>query len=143
MPASRARGDEVWLVIREEADVGVARRLALRLAMEARFPDGAAAAVATAVSEIARNIVVHAGHGEIRIERAREARRDGIRIVARDGQPGIEDVALAMTDGYSTSGGLGLGLAGARRLMDEFTIESAVGRGTTVTMAKWAVATDE
>jgi serine/threonine-protein kinase RsbT len=142
MPAP-ARDPEVRVVIREEEDVGVARRRARELAVRERFSDGAVGAVATAVSEIARNIVVHAGRGEILIMATRDGARRGLRVVARDDHPGIPDLPLALTDGYSTSGGLGLGLSGARRLMDEFTIESVVGRGTTVTMTKWAVAADE
>jgi serine/threonine-protein kinase RsbT len=131
------------VVIREDADVGVARRRARELAVQARFSDAEIGAVATAVSEIARNIVVHAGSGEIRIVRTREGGRRGLLVEARDEHPGIPDVSLALRDGYSTAGGLGLGLSGARRLMDEFTIESARGRGTTVTMTKWAVAADD
>jgi serine/threonine-protein kinase RsbT len=138
MSAARARDPRVRLTIREEADVGVARRCARDLAVKERFPEVAVGAVAIAVSEIARNIVVHAGSGEIVIGPTFEGGRRGLLVVARDEHPGIPDVSLAMQDGYSTAGGLGLGLSGARRLMDEFTIDSAVGRGTTITMKKWA-----
>ena len=92
--------------------------------------------IATAVSEVTRNIVKFADSGEVVIEVLDEPRR-GIRIVARDVGPGIPDVDEALRDGYSTYDGLGLGLPGARRLMDEFAIVSEVGRGTTVTMTKW------
>ena len=91
--------------------------------------------IATAVSEITRNVVRFAGEGAVYIELLRG--RPGLRVVARDHGPGIVDIERAMGDGYSTCGGLGLGLSGARRLMDEFEITSAPGRGTTVTMTKW------
>lgn len=129
--------------VREEADVFVARARARELAARQGFPDRRAAALATAVSEVARNIVRHAGAGEVLLEVAREGGRRGVVVVARDEDPGIADVEAAMRDGYSTGGGLGLGLPGARRLMDEFTLESAAGRGTTVTMKKWADDLDE
>ena len=92
--------------------------------------------IATAVSEIARNVVRFADAGEIIIEQLEDPRR-GIRVVCRDTGPGIEDVDKALRDGHSTYDGLGLGLPGARRLMDEFAIVSERGRGTTVTMTKW------
>ncbi len=134
-PAAPAR---VCLPIREEWDVAVARSRARELALSHGFPEARAAAVATAVSEVTRNIVVHAGTGELVLEVASERGRHAILVVARDGHPGIPDVDAAMRDGYSTSAGLGLGLPSAKRLMDEFTLLSAVGRGTTVTMKKWA-----
>jgi serine/threonine-protein kinase RsbT len=123
--------------IREEPDVAVARGHAQRLAREQGFPEPRAAALATAVSEIARNIVVHAGAGELLLQVVEDRGRRGIVVVARDDHPGIADVAEAMEDGYSTSTGLGLGLPSARRLVDEFTLVSAPGEGTTVTMKKW------
>ena len=94
--------------------------------------------IAAAVSEIARNIVVYAGSGEIVLRPERGDGRWGLRVVARDEGPGIADPEQALTDGYSTAGSLGLGLPGARRLMDSLEIESELGRGTTVTMLKWA-----
>jgi serine/threonine-protein kinase RsbT len=93
--------------------------------------------VATAISELARNIVLYAGHGEIVLRVVENTSTKGILIVSRDSGPGIRDVQDAMRDGYSTSGGLGLGLPGVRRLVDEFTIESVLGRGTTVRVTKW------
>lgn len=128
----------VRVPILEESDVAVARARAHALAVEEGFREGRAAALATAVSEVARNVVVHAGTGEIVLEVIEEGGRRGIVVVARDQEPGIRDVAAAMRDGYSTSRGLGLGLPSARRLMDEFTLVSAIGMGTTVTMKKWA-----
>ena len=123
----------------DESDVFVARRRARELALDEGFAEAGAAAIAIAVSEVARNIALHARGGEILlgVEGAREGRR-GIVVVARDDEPGIPDVEAAMTDGFSTRRGLGLGLPSARRLMDEFTLESSVGKGTTVVMRKWA-----
>ena len=95
--------------------------------------------IATAISEVARNIVQYAREGEVFLEPVHENGHRGIHIVARDRGPGIYDVDQAMQDGYSTSRGLGLGLPGAKRLMDEFTIESAAGAGTTVSRWKWVV----
>jgi serine/threonine-protein kinase RsbT len=132
-----ARHPAVRVPIREEADVAVARLRARELAAGEGFAPGAAGAIATAVSEIARNIVVHAGEGEIELRAATERGRRGVVVVARDAHPGIADVEAALRDGYSTAGSLGLGLPGARRLMDEFTLDSAPGAGTTVTMKKW------
>jgi serine/threonine-protein kinase RsbT len=93
--------------------------------------------IATAISEIARNIVKFAHRGEIVIRLIEESGRCGVTVIARDAGPGIADVPDAMRDGYSTYRGLGLGLPGARRLMDEFDVVSEVGKGTTVRMAKW------
>ena len=131
------------IAICEEADVVMARKRARELARQEGFAEGRVGAIATAVSEVARNIVVHAGEGEILLVVTKENGRRGILIVARDDEPGIADVALAMQDGYSTVNGLGLGLSSAKRLMDEFTVVSAVGEGTTVTMKKWAHGADE
>jgi len=128
---------EIRVPVHEECDVAVARARARALAREEGFPANRSEALATAISEIARNIVVHAGAGEIVLATVIHRGRRGIRVVARDDHPGIADVDRAMRDGYSTRGGLGLGLPGARRLVDEFTLESAPGRGTTVTMTKW------
>ncbi|MGH9417108.1 MAG: ATP-binding protein [Terriglobales bacterium] len=93
--------------------------------------------IATAISELARNIVSYARRGEIELRTVVEDNRRGLVIVARDDGPGIADLERAMLDGYSTSGGLGLGLPGVRRLMDSFEIASRAGQGTTVQAAKW------
>nr|WP_246345350.1 ATP-binding protein [Conexibacter arvalis] len=93
--------------------------------------------VATAISEIARNITAYAGSGEIVVRPVELNGAHGLEVVARDAGPGIADVERALQDGYTTGGGLGLGLPGARRLMDEFEIVSQPGVGTTVTMTKW------
>ncbi|MEU4155523.1 ATP-binding protein [Actinoplanes sp. NPDC026670] len=91
----------------------------------------------TAASELARNTLVYGGGGEVEVTRVHNERRAGIRIVFADQGPGIADLDLALTDGYTTGGGLGLGLSGARRLVDEFTIDTEPGKGTTITIVKW------
>jgi serine/threonine-protein kinase RsbT len=91
----------------------------------------------TAASELARNTLVYGGGGTVEVSRVDNGRRPGIRIVFADDGPGIADLDLAFTDGYTTGGGLGLGLSGARRLVDEFTIDTAVGQGTCITVTKW------
>jgi serine/threonine-protein kinase RsbT len=91
----------------------------------------------TAASELARNTLVYGGGGTVEVSRVDSGRRQGIRIVFADQGPGIADLDLAFTDGYTTGGGLGLGLSGARRLVDEFAIDTAVGQGTSITVTKW------
>lgn len=132
----RSRDDEVCIAIHADGDIVAARQAARELAARLGFPRTELTLIATAVSEIARNIVRFAGSGEVVVELV-DRPRAGVRVVARDTGPGIEDVERAMADGYSTYHGLGLGLPGARRLMDEFAVNSEVGRGTTVTMMKW------
>jgi serine/threonine-protein kinase RsbT len=128
----------VRVPIREESDVVMARKHARDLAGRGGLSDIATHALATAISEIARNIVVHAGAGELVLRVADEAGRRGIIVVARDHGPGIEEPEQAMQDGYSTAHSLGLGLASARRLVDEFELVSRAGRGTTVILKQWA-----
>jgi serine/threonine-protein kinase RsbT len=123
--------------IAREGDVVNARQTGRALAAEIGFRGTDLTLIATAISEVARNIVVYAERGEIRVSPAHEGARRGIAVVAHDDGPGIPDVELAMRDGYSTGKSLGLGLSGARRLMDEFEIVSKVGVGTTITMRKW------
>jgi RNA polymerase sigma factor (sigma-70 family) len=127
---------EVSVRILGDPDIVAARKAAREVASRLSFSRTDLTLIATAVSEISRNIVRFAGRGEVVIELL-EHPRAGVRIVARDAGPGIADVDDALTDGFSTSHGLGLGLPGARRLMDEFAVVSEVGRGTTVTMTKW------
>jgi serine/threonine-protein kinase RsbT len=91
----------------------------------------------TAASELARNTLVHGGAGRVRIETVAEGGKRGVRAVFTDDGPGIADVAQAMTDGFTTGNGLGLGLGGARRLVDSFQLDTDVGKGTTVTVVKW------
>jgi serine/threonine-protein kinase RsbT len=130
------RDDLVRIPIRADNDVVLARQAARDLAERVGFSRTDLTVIATAVSEVTRNIVRFAGSGEVVVEIV-EGSRKGIRVIARDTGPGIPDVEQAMADGYSTYQGLGLGLPGARRLMDEFALVSEVGRGTTVTMSKW------
>ena len=94
--------------------------------------------IVTAASELARNVVVYGGGGSVRLELLENGVRKGLRLVFADQGPGIPDVEKALQDGFTTGGGLGLGLGGARRLVNEFVIDSAVGRGTTVTIARWS-----
>ncbi len=128
--------NEVQIHIRVDADIVLARQAARELASKLDLSRTELTMIATAVSEITRNIVRFAGEGQIVVELL-EKPRAGLRVVARDTGPGIADVERALADGYSTGQGLGLGLPGARRLMDEFAVVSEVGRGTTVTMTKW------
>jgi RNA polymerase sigma factor (sigma-70 family) len=128
--------DQLRVPIRVDADVVTARQAAREMAGRAGFSGTDLTVLATAVSEITRNIVRFAGKGEVVLELL-DAPRPGIRIVARDTGPGIPDLDQALADGYSTYDGLGLGLPGARRLMDEFTVVTELGRGTTVSMIKW------
>ena len=128
--------NEVWIRIHGDADIVTARKAARDLAAQLSFGRTELTLLATAVSEIARNIVRFAGEGQMYMELL-EQPRSGIRMVARDAGPGIADIDRAMEDGFSTYHGLGLGLPGARRLMDEFEIHSAPGQGTTVIMTKW------
>ncbi len=93
--------------------------------------------IATAVSEVARNIIEYAKPGEVILSVVNKGTQRGLEVIARDQGPGIADVAQAMEDGYSSARGLGLGLPGSRRLMDEFQVDSKIGRGTIITMKKW------
>lgn len=112
-----------------------ARQLARELATEMGFSGSDVTRIASAISEIARNILDYAREGEIAFQSLPQGR--GLQITARDHGPGIPDVSLAMQYGYSSGNGLGVGLPGARWLMDEFNIQSAPGKGTVVTMTKW------
>src|SRR5437588_3593597 len=129
--------DELLIPITADVDVVTARQRGRDLAAEAGFSSGDQTVIAAAISEIARNILMYAKRGEVMLSLVTNGDRQGVVIVARDQGPGIKDVSRALEDGYSTSGGLGLGLPGARRLMDDFDVSSNVGRGTTVTMKKW------
>jgi serine/threonine-protein kinase RsbT len=129
--------DEVLIRIDSDEDMVPARAEGRALALALGFSRTDATLIATAISEIARNIVVHAGSGEVVMRPVYEDSRYGIVVVARDEGPGIRDVEAALGHGYTGRGGLGLGLPGARRLMDEFHVDSNSGGGTTVTMTKW------
>jgi serine/threonine-protein kinase RsbT len=128
---------DVLFPITRDPDIVVTRQSGRQLAQELGFSPVEATMIATAISEVARNILLYAGTGEVLIESAEEDGRRGLRIVARDEGPGISDVSKALQDGYTTGDGLGLGLPGARRLMDELDLSSAPGQGTTVTMTRW------
>ena len=128
---------EARVPILSDADILAARQKGRALAAEMGFTSSSLTMIATAISELARNIVLYAKRGEIVLSRAEENGRPGIVVSARDEGPGIPDVNMAMQSGYSTSGSLGLGLPGLRRLMDEFEIDSQPGKGTSVTAKKW------
>ena len=128
---------EVCVPIRSSGDIVAARQQGRALATLAGFSSSELTIIATAISEIARNIVEYADQGEVTITLLDGAHKRGVEIVAADHGPGIADVSTVMRDGFSTGQGMGIGLPGARRLMDEFDIQSALGHGTTVTMKKW------
>ncbi|MBP1149364.1 MULTISPECIES: ATP-binding protein [Methylocaldum] len=129
--------DGIRVPIDSESQILIARQQARLLAAELGFWSVEQSFIAMAISEVALNILQYAGKGEVILSKAQKNGSQGIVVVARDDGPGIPDVELAMQEGYSTSGGAGLGLAGAKRLMDEFEVVSDVGKGTTVTMKKW------
>lgn len=129
--------DEMRVPIRSEYDIVTARHRVRELCIALHFSSAEQTLVATCVSELARNIVEYAGSGEMIMGLTRNKDEKGIVIIAEDEGPGIPDIALAMKDGYSTSKGLGLGLPGCKRIMDEFAIVSKIGKGTTVTLKKW------
>ena len=128
---------EVVVPIKADVDVVIARQKIRGLVSDLRFSGSELTLIATAISEVARNIVSYAGSGEIVMRVVQRGQRRGITVVARDKGPGIADIERAMEDGFSTSRGLGLGLPGSKRLMDEFELVSEVGRGTEITMTKW------
>ena len=132
----RSADQEITVPIASDLDIVTARQRGRTLASERGYSVSDATLIATAISELARNIVLYARRGEIVLASA-NGMRPGIIIVARDEGPGIADVSKAIVDGFSTSGGLGLGLSGVRRLMDEFEISSELGKGTTVTIRLW------
>ena len=125
------------IAVRSSDDVVRVRQAVRARAIEAGFGIVDQTKLVTAASEIARNTVVYGGGGTLRIEIVREGTRRGVQLTFSDNGPGIADIATAMTDGYTTGGGLGLGLSGSKRLSNEFSIESAPGKGTTVTLARW------
>jgi RNA polymerase sigma factor (sigma-70 family) len=128
---------EIRIPIQTDADVVTARKQGRELAAQAGFSATELTIIATAISEIARNIVMFAERGEVLVSLVGENSRQGVTVVARDAGPGISDLKQAVRDGYSGYGGMGLGLPGSRRLMDEFEITSEADKGTTVTMTKW------
>lgn len=132
MPAA-----EIRVSINSDQDIVLARQKGRTLALDTGFSSGDATLIAAAISELARNIVSYARRGEITLALVNSSARQGLVITASDKGPGIPDIRQALRDGFSTSGSLGLGLPGVRRLMDEFQIMSELGRGTTVVAKKW------
>lgn len=129
--------DVVRVTIRSDTDIIMVRQQSRVLAKELGFSARDLTLIATALSELARNIVEYARQGEIILSRINQEGHQGLVIIARDSGPGIADIERAMQDGYSTGKGLGLGLPGTKRLMDEFEITSGMGQGTTVKVTKW------
>jgi serine/threonine-protein kinase RsbT len=130
---------ETRIAIESDADVVTARQRARELAADLELSSTDQTLLATAISEVARNITHYAKRGEVLLRVVRDENgRSGIEVVASDEGPGIEDIERALQDGYTTGGGLGLGLPGARRLVDEFRIQSTPSVGTTVTLVMWA-----
>ena len=130
--------DEIRVAILTDADVVTARQQARTLGASLGFSSTDLTLLATAISEVARNITTYAGTGVVTLRTVREREREGIEVVASDEGPGIENVELAMQDGYSTRNGLGLGLPGTRRLVDDFELDTRPGVGTTVRLVKWS-----
>ena len=123
--------------IRIEQDVVLARQTARKLAQECGMRLIDLTKLVTAVSELARNTMVYGGGGDMDWEIVEDGLRVGLRLTFRDEGPGIPDLKLAMTDGWTSGGGLGLGLTGAKRLVDDFELDTAPGAGTRVTICKW------
>jgi serine/threonine-protein kinase RsbT len=123
--------------VRSDQDVVRVRQLVRTSAVGAKLSLVDQTKLVTAASELARNTLVYGGGGTVEVFRVENDVRRGIRVVFADQGPGIADLELAFTDGYTTGSGLGLGLSGARRLVDEFEIDTAPGRGTSITVTKW------
>ena len=128
---------ESRIPIQSDLDIVEARQQGRTMASQLGFTSSELTLVATAISELARNIVAYASRGEIALKLVNHSEKKGIVVIASDEGPGIRDVSLALQDGYSTSRSLGMGLPGVRRLMDEFEIETTLGQGTKVTVKKW------
>lgn len=120
-----------------EQDIVIARQMGRKLAKDLGYGTIFQSRIATAISELARNIYLYADSGSVKIIIIEKEGKVGVKIVAEDQGSGIRDIKKAMEDGYSTSGGLGAGLPGVKRLMDEFSIESSIGNGTRVEIVKW------
>lgn len=128
---------EQRIAIRTDADIVRARQVGREVAGRLQFSQGDITVIASAISELARNMYTYAAGGEIRVSAIERSGHHGIRVVAQDLGPGIHDKVLALQDGFSTAGRLGLGLPGVRRLVDQFDLRSEVGVGTEVTLVKW------
>jgi serine/threonine-protein kinase RsbT len=125
------------LPVRSSEDIVHVRQAVRALAVELRFTLVDQTKVVTAASEIARNTVVHGGGGTVHLEALDEGPRRGLRLTFEDKGPGISDIEAALRDGFTTGGGLGLGLGGARRLSSEFDVWSRAGEGTRITLTRW------
>lgn len=136
-PSPGPDGAQTRIPIASDLDIVRARQTGRTAASTLGFSSTDLTLIATAISELARNIVMYAKEGEIIVRLVRSSDKQGIVVIARDHGPGIADVRRTLQDGYSTSRSLGLGLPGVRRLMDEFEIESQLGQGTVVTVRKW------
>lgn len=123
--------------VRTNEDVAIARQRVRTFAVQCGFSLVDQTKIVTAASELARNTLIHGGGGDMRIEILKEGVRTGLRLVFSDTGPGIPDVDLALRDGYTTKGGMGLGLSGSKRLVNEFSLETKVGEGTRVSVVKW------
>jgi len=123
--------------LRNEQDVVLARQAVRRLALELKFSLVDQTKIVTAASELARNALVHGGGGDMLWEMVADGARQGLRLTFSDEGPGIEDMEQAMTDGWTSKNGLGLGLSGSKRLVNEFEVDSTPGRGTTVRITRW------
>ncbi len=131
-------GKSETLPIRDEPDVVLVRRRVAQMGEELGFTTLARTKIVTAASELGRNTLIHGRGGSVRIEVLRSTDRPGIRLTFEDVGPGIADIPRALTDGFTTARGLGLGLGGSRRLVDKFEIASRPGDGTRVTVTQWA-----
>lgn len=132
-----AMSHEVRVKISSAADIVAARQEARALAIRAGFSICDSTLITTAISEMSRNVLEYAEQGEVTISLLKNGTKNGVKIVVHDSGPGIADIAQVMKDGYSSRKGMGIGLPGCKRLMDEFEIRSKLGTGTTVTMKKW------
>ncbi len=129
--------EERRVSINNDLDIVAARVEGRNLAREMGFGIIDQARIATAISELARNVVLYAHSGQIILNRLENNTKTGLQIICEDQGPGIEDLNLVMRNGYSSMQGLGMGLPGTKRLMDEFEIKSEIGVGTTVIVCKW------
>ena len=123
--------------IRSDHDIVLCRQAVRKMAQQLNFSLVDQTKMVTAASELARNTVIYGGGGEMEWEKLHEGARQGLRLIFKDQGPGITDLNLAMTDGYTTGTGLGMGLSGAKRLVNDFSIESTVGKGTRIMICRW------
>jgi serine/threonine-protein kinase RsbT len=136
-PSQEPEPEEICVAILGDHDIIQARQKGRELAGRLGFSPTDLTLIATTISELARNIVLYAGRGEITVKLVNHSERQGVIVTARDKGPGIPDISRALQAGFSTSRSLGLGLPGVKRLVDDFEIASQVGQGTTVTVKKW------